>query len=148
MNKRISLSVLFTISVLMTLYAAEITSGKPVHRTKEWAFPVPFRVLSSQPDASLDQNHAQFELSFEYHLLFSEETFPTIELSCNGVIERFQLDSTLTHTLTVSPEKNKFMMIRPGNYEEIIPVSIPIFPGPILKPQLPFPPQPVFSKCA
>src|SRR3989338_7687331 len=143
MNKRISLSVLFTISVLMTLYAAEITSGKPVHRTKEWAFPVPFRVLSSQPDASLDQNHAQFELSFEYHLLFSEETFPTIELSCNGVIERFQLDSTLTHTITVSPGKYKFMMNRTGNYEEIITDSITILPGHILKAQITFTPQPV-----
>lgn len=84
MNKRISLSVLFTISVLITAYAAGITSGKPLHQTNEWAFPVPFRVLSSQPDASLDQNHAQFELSFEYHLLYTGEAFPTIELSCNG----------------------------------------------------------------
>jgi hypothetical protein len=135
MNKRIRLSILFSVSVSVT----GIVFGKQLDRDDEWYLPQPFRIISSEPNAALDQNHAQFELTFENYLLNIREALPEIELSCNGVIHRFQLDSTLIHTLTVSPGKYQFKIKRNGNYGEVLSDSITILPTHLTKAQIQFP---------
>ncbi|MES2555540.1 MAG: hypothetical protein V4604_05275 [Bacteroidota bacterium] len=89
----------------------------------------PFTVYSSTVDSTLDQNHAQFELNFSDYMLNRSKPLPEIELSCNGVIQRFQLDSTLKHTITVSPGKYQFMMTMSGGFQEIITDSVYIAPS-------------------
>ncbi|MES2555539.1 MAG: hypothetical protein V4604_05270 [Bacteroidota bacterium] len=137
MNKKISLLIAFTASVLFA--NAATTPGKPTSKSDLFV-PIEFLITSSAPSAALDKNHAKFELKFEDYLLNNGEPLPTIELSCNGVIERFQLDSSLTHTIEVSPGKYKFMMIRTGDYQEIITDSITIPPGYLTKARVNFTP--------
>ncbi|MBI3237794.1 MAG: hypothetical protein HYZ43_02940 [Flavobacteriia bacterium] len=138
MNKRINLLIAFTASALFTLAANMIAPEKPVYKTREWYAPQEFQIISSSPYASLDQNHARFELKFADFQMTNQEALPMIELSCNGVIERFQLDSSLTHIIDVSPGKYKFMLIRTGEYNEIITDSITILPTHLTKAEIRF----------
>lgn len=84
-------------------------------------------VLSSERDSLLDTNHAVFELHFDPSLLSDSRD---IELSCNGVIERFTLDSTLTKTIFVSPGNYSFFVkVRSKLYLDIQRQQIDIQPG-------------------
>lgn len=143
MNKRFNLLIAFTACALFTLAATINAPEKPVYKTRHWYAPQEFQIISSAPDATLDQNHARFELKFEDYLLNTGEAFPVIELSCNGVIQRFQLDSSLMHTIDVSPGKYQFMLIRTGDYNEIITDSITILPAHLTKARIYFTPKPV-----
>ncbi len=136
MNK-FFLLITFTTASLLAL--ATLNPGKPADKTRFFV-PTNFYVTSSMPDASLDQNHSKFELHFEEYLRYTGEPFPTVELSCNGVIETFQLDSTLTHTIEVSPGKYRFMIMRTGDYQETITDSVAILPGYLTKAQVNFTP--------
>jgi hypothetical protein len=138
MNKHINLLIAFTVSALFTLAATMIAPETSLYKTRHWYAPQEFQIITSSPDASLDQNHARFELKFADLQLNSHEALPMIELSCNGVIERFQLDSSLTHTIEVSPGKYKFMLIRTGEYNEIITDSIDILPTHLTKAEIRF----------
>jgi len=120
--------IAFTVSALFTLAATMIAPETSVYKTRHWYAPQEFQIISSEPNATLDQNHARFELKFADLPMMNPEALPMIELSCNGVIQRFQLDSSLIHTIDVSPGKYKFMLIRTGEYNEIITDSIAILP--------------------
>ncbi|MDH4472651.1 MAG: hypothetical protein QE487_08565 [Fluviicola sp.] len=139
--------------LLVFISVTGIVFGKQLERDDEWFLPQPFRIVSSEPNAALDQNHAQFELTFENYLLNIREALPEIELSCNGVIQRFQLDSTLMHTLTVSPGKYQFKIKRNGNYGEVLSDSITILPAHLTKAEVQFPamfmvvPDPPVTVC-
>lgn len=92
--------------------------------------PPPYSVSAPESDASLDANHAVFELYFKPSRFESNEDneLITIELSCNGVIERFtRIENGMpAKELMVSPGKYRFQVIRNGNYDEIITDSIEI----------------------
>ena len=82
-----------------------------------------FTITSTEIASNLDEHHAQFELNFtNYHNRSS--SLPMVELSCNGVIERFQLDSTFKKNITVSPGKYTFQIIMSGGFQEIITDSL------------------------
>jgi hypothetical protein len=126
MNKRTYL--LSTIGLLIGLFTlASIALDTPIPEQR--LIVRPFQIQGSAIDSTLDQNHAQFELHFSDYSLNRNTPFPEIELSCNGVIHRFQLDSTLIHVLDVSPGKYKFMMTRSGGFREIITDSVYIAPS-------------------
>ncbi|MDH4472650.1 MAG: hypothetical protein QE487_08560 [Fluviicola sp.] len=139
MNKYIHL-LITTVAILLffTTTAMMAAPKESYYKYPKDLFIGGFMIVSSAPDAKLDQNHAKFELKFEDYLLNTGEPLPTIELSCNGVIKRFQLDSTLTHTIEVSPGKYQFMLVRTGDFEEIITDSITILPGHLTKAQVYF----------
>jgi hypothetical protein len=126
MNKRTYLlSIIGLFISLFTLASNALATPIPEQRL----IVRPFQVLGSSIDSTLDQNHAQFELNFSDYILNRNNPFPEIELSCNGVIHRFQLDSTLKHVLDVSPGKYKFMMTMSGGFQEIITDSVYIAPS-------------------
>ncbi len=89
----------------------------------------PFQVFSSDVDSTLDEQHAEFQLYFSDYIINRNKPLPRIELSCNGVIHRFQLDSTLQHNIAVSPGNYKFMMTMSGGFDEIITDSVYIAPS-------------------
>jgi hypothetical protein len=126
MNKRTYLlSIIGLLAGLFTLASIALETPTPEQRL----IARPFHVIRSEIDSTLNQNHARFELHFNDYSQIRNEPFPEIELSCNGVIHRFQLDSTLMHVLDVSPGEYKFMMTRSGGYREIITDSVYIAPS-------------------
>lgn len=88
----------------------------------------PYYVASTSRDASLDLNHAVFELEFPRFDNKGRKTV-TVEYSCNGVIHSFVMDSTFRTSVTVSPGKYKFQLITDAGHDEIITDSIEIKPG-------------------
>lgn len=91
--------------------------------------PWSYLIIGSAADSSLDQQHALFELDFSANEFYAENGVPQIELSCNGVITRFTLDSTLRKTLLVSPGSYTFQVYAGQLYTEIITQPISINPG-------------------
>jgi hypothetical protein len=114
MNKRTYL--LSTIGLLIGLFTlASIALDTPIPEQR--LIVRPFQIQGSAIDSTLDQNHAQFELHFSDYSLNRNTPFPEIELSCNGVIHRFQLDSTLHKTqvgiyFIKNPEPREFQVPR------------------------------------
>jgi hypothetical protein len=97
-----------------------------------------FRQRSTAPDAMLDPNHAVFELHFSMRSSYFEDSYPEervllvsnmVEMSCNGVIQSFKLDSSAIKELTVMPGKYKFYIAFGFGYEEVISDSVEILPG-------------------
>lgn len=86
-----------------------------------------FYVRSSTVDPELDENHARFELQFtippnlEYKV-----SQPKIELSCNGVIRSFTLDSSYTYTIDVAPGDYTFVLSAGTAYYEIFSPKVAI----------------------
>lgn len=91
--------------------------------------PWSYLIIGSAADSSLDQQHALFEFDFSANDFYPNEQATQIELSCNGVIERFTLDSTLRKNLLVSPGSYTFQVYAGDLYTEITTQPISIQPG-------------------
>lgn len=122
-------SLLFVLPFTLNLAAA--TPDIPVEKR----IANPFYILSSESDSTLDDNHSLFEIRFTPSLLeqFNENIVATppaiVELSCNGVIQRFTVDSTLKTTILVSPGTYIFQLaVTNRNLQEIFTDSITILP--------------------
>jgi len=119
MNRRTLLVIVFAV------ISAYYTQAK---EKKDRMIMSEFTITSTEIDPNLGEYHAQFELNFANYLNHSG-SLPIIELSCNGVIERFQLDSTLKKNITVSPGKYIFQIAMSGGFQEISTDSLSIDPS-------------------
>jgi hypothetical protein len=134
MNHFLYFLLLAPLGMLLSSSAAPSSENNDAF-TDEWMYVQPFQVISSAADPALDQNHAQFELQFDDDILTNQPLANRpvrIELSCNGVIHRFLLDSTMKTTIDVSPGTYQFMAIANADsavYNEISSDSIVITPG-------------------
>jgi len=91
---------------------------------------VVYHIVTSQPDSSLDQNHAVFELRFlrrNTQGITSLDSL-SIEYSCNGAIQYIHPGESLTRNVPVSPGTYQFRFYADGYYE-ITTDSIPVAPG-------------------
>lgn len=86
-----------------------------------------FYVKSSETDSQLDENHARFEIHFSVPSNPAyKATLQTIELSCNGVIRTFTLDSTNTYSIDVAPGDYTFVLSAGTQYFEVFSPKITI----------------------
>ncbi|MDH4472649.1 MAG: hypothetical protein QE487_08555 [Fluviicola sp.] len=104
-------------------------SSSVLAKEKGLKSPWQYQIVSSEADPTLDQQHAVFELDFSANNFQSENPVTQIELSCNGVIERFTLDSTFKKNLLVSPGVYTFQLSAGEFHIEIITQPISIRPG-------------------
>ncbi|MES2555537.1 MAG: hypothetical protein V4604_05260 [Bacteroidota bacterium] len=116
-------NLLFLVGVL-TVFSLPILA-KEKGRESPWQY----QIISSEADPTMDAQHATFELSFLPYVQGSANPVSAIELSCNGVIERFTLDSTFKKTLLVSPGTYTFQVMAGEFYYEITTQPIQINPG-------------------
>jgi hypothetical protein len=113
----------FIASLLTMVFQPALASGKGLKS------PWTYQIIGSAVDPTLDQQHALFEFDFSANDFYPIGQGTQIELSCNGVIERFTLDSTLRKTLLVSPGSYTFQVYAGDLYTEIITQPISIQPG-------------------
>lgn len=116
-------TVLFLLATCIACFSCQ-AAPKKVEAKKR--FINPYKIVSSEKDSTLDENHAVFELSFSESLVLAQES---IELSCNGVISRFLLTDAKNQEIMVSPGSYLFMLSAGDRYEEIITDSVFIHPG-------------------
>lgn len=115
---------LFFITSLLTMaFQPALANEKGIESPWE------YRIVSSEANPIIDQQHALFEFDFSANDFYPNEQATQIELSCNGVIERFPLDSTLRKNLLVSPGSYTFQVYAGDLYTEITTQPISIQPG-------------------
>ncbi|HLP53844.1 MAG TPA: hypothetical protein VK151_02405 [Fluviicola sp.] len=91
--------------------------------------PWEYQVISSSADPSIDQQHAAFELDFSANNMDSQNPVFVIQLSCNGVIQRFAPDANSRKTISVSPGDYVLQLAADQGFNEITTKSIHIDPG-------------------
>lgn len=114
---------LFFLTGILTLLSPSVFATE-----REWQSPWIYQIVSSEADPTMDQQHALFELNFSANDI-AVTPISAIELSCNGVIEHFTLDSTFKKIILVSPGDYTFQIYAGEFYNEIITQSIHINPG-------------------
>ena len=127
------MKILIALSALFLLAASFTAKHMPDRKFRI----LPYHIVSTEADSTLDQNHCLFEVHFVesgYYRgnnpLEKKDTliWPKLEYSCNGVIRNLQLDYTMMEEVIVSPGKYAFSFYAEG-YGEIFTDSIPIEPG-------------------
>lgn len=92
-----------------------------------------FYVSKTEKDPSLDVNHARFVIHFSFwNPNQYKAILPTIELSCNGVIRTYALDSTNSYSIEVSPGKYSFVLSAGTQYNEVFSGEVSIEGGDVI----------------
>lgn len=118
------MKLLAFLSLVIVAFTADSMSPLPGEKPDR----IPdFYVLKTEKDPTLDVNHARFVVHFSFEGRNEYKTsVPTIELSCNGVIRTFALDSTNSYSIDVSPGKYSFMVSAGPQYYEVFSHEISI----------------------
>ncbi|MES2555538.1 MAG: hypothetical protein V4604_05265 [Bacteroidota bacterium] len=111
--------------LLLSVVAVQQARANEKGRESPWKY----RIVNSSPDQSLNKEQAMFDLDFSANNWDSNYPITAIQLSCNGVIQRFGTDPDFRKTILVTPGDYVLQLVADNSSDEITTSSIHIDSG-------------------